>query len=115
MVVTIKTILAIFLILLMGCAGGAVRPDCSDDSIVAAQIYHLRTGQRTYIQKSADGTHSQAYAVIDGRNVPLRVFPAFSWYVLPSVEDDMGGGKGLTYTVDEFIRGHNFNRKQIAP
>ena len=101
--------------MLMGCAGGAVRPDCSDDSIVAATIYHLRTGNKTYIQKSADGTHAQAYAIINGKHVPLRVFPAFAWYVLPSVEDDMGGGKGLTYTLDEFIRGHNFNRKQIAP
>jgi len=101
-------VIALIVYLLMGCAGGAVRPNCADDSIVAAQIYHLRTGNRTYIQKSADGTHAQAYAVVDGRDVPLRVFPAFAWYVLPVGEDDMGGGKGLTYTVEEFIRGHKF-------
>jgi len=91
---------------ILGCAGGAVRPNCSDDTIVAATIWHLRTGDVTYAQKSVDGTHSQAYAIINGKHVPLRVFPAFAWYILPVGEDDMGGGKGQTYTVEEFIRSH---------
>jgi len=76
---------------------------------VAAQIYQLRTGYKTYIQKSYDGTHAQAYAIIEGKPVPLHVYPLFSWYVLPSGEDDMGGGKGKTYnTVDDFIYGHRY-------
>ena len=91
---------------LMGCAGGAVRPNCSDDSIVAATIFSLITGHKTYIQKSVKGDHAQAYAIINDRHVPLRVFPAFAWYVLPSKEDDLQGGRGQTYTVDEFIKGH---------
>ena len=106
----IGLVVVIFCILFMGCAGNAVRPNCSDDSVVAATIYHLRTGHKTYIQKSADGTHAQAYAVINGMDVPLRVFPAFNWYVLPGVEDDMAGGKGEAYTVDEFIKSHKFKR-----
>lgn len=102
---------SVWLVLLMGCATNAIKPDCSDDSIVAATIWHLRTGDKTYIQKSVAGDHAQAYAVINGRNVPLRVFPAFSWYVLPGVEDDMTNGKGETYTVYDFIQVHAFKGK----
>jgi len=62
------------LLWLMGCAGGAVRPDCADDSIVAAQIYSLRTGYKTYVQKSAKGDHAQAYAIINGKHItPARL------------------------------------------
>lgn len=108
---SLRTAIAFWLVALvayalMGCAGGAVRPNCADDSIVAAQIYQLRTGHKTYIVKSADGAHAQAYAIINGAETPLRVFPAFSWYILPVAADDLGGGRGEVYTVDEFIRGH---------
>jgi len=99
-------LIALVAYVLMGCAGGAVRPNCSDDSIVAAQIYSLRTGHKTYIQKSAMGDHAQAYAIINGKHVPIHVYPLFSWYVLPSKEDDLQGGRGQTYTVDEFIKKH---------
>ena len=101
---TVAAILIAYII--TGCAGGAVRPNCADDSIVAATIYHLRTGHKTYIQKSADGTHAQAFVIIGDRHVPLHVFPAFNWYVEPSSEDNLRGGKGDRYTVDEFIKGH---------
>ena len=98
--------------LFINCTTNTIRPDCSDDSIVAAQIYHLRTGYMTYIQKSVDGTHAQAYAIINGKNIPLRVFPSFAWYVLPSIEDGMGGGKGIKYTVNEFIESHSFKGRK---
>uniref|UniRef100_A0A6H1ZK28 Uncharacterized protein n=1 Tax=viral metagenome TaxID=1070528 RepID=A0A6H1ZK28_9ZZZZ len=105
-VILVGCVAAIVVYLLMGCAGGAVRPNCADDSIVAATIFNLRTGNKAYIVKSGDGRHAQAYAVVQGKHIPLHVFPLFGWYVLGSKPDDMVGGRGQTYTVDEFIRRH---------
>lgn len=95
---------------LMGCATTAVRPNCADDSAVAAMIWKLRTGDRTYIVKSKAGDHGQAYAVINGKHTPLHVYPLFEWYVGPSKEDDMKGGKGKIYkTVPDFIWAHRYD------
>lgn len=104
-------LIALVASLFISCAH-AVAPNCADDSIVAAEIYHMRTGRKTFIIKSQDGTHSQAYALINGVETPLHVYPLFKWYIMESQEDDLNGGRGKTYTVDEFIRVHGFRRSK---
>lgn len=95
------------MVYITGCASTIIRPNCADDSIVAATIWHLRTGDKTYIQKSGAGDHAQAYAVINGVDTPIHVFPLFGWYVEKSVEDNMKE-KGSIYSVYDFIKLHGF-------
>lgn len=100
-------VIAYICLLLMGCA--SVRTNCADESIVAAQIYQLRTGRQTFIAKSADGSHSMAFTRINGKRVWIMVSPRFAWDIRErDYPDDFVGGVGKVYTVEQFIKGHGF-------
>lgn len=100
----------ILLFFLYGCAT-FIPSNCADESIAAAEMYGLRTGHPTYIGKSADGTHAQAFALKDGKRVWLKIYPRFEWGVEEAGRDHFGGGLGKIYTVDEFKRGHGWINK----
>ena len=106
--------IALVAYLLMGCAHNFISTNCSDESIVAAQTYHRRTGRPTYIAKSADGTHAQAFTIKNGRRVWLYIYPRYQWAIyetdtsddFANTSDDFIGGIGHIYTVDEFLWVH---------
>ena len=105
--ILIGGVLALLVYLLMGCAHNYIPVNCSDESIVAAQVYHRRTGRPTFIAKSADGTHAQAFTESNGRRVWLYVYPRFRWGIYETdASDNFNGGIGNVYTVDKFIRSH---------
>jgi len=100
----IKYLLILFL--LTGCASTGWQAECADDALIAAQMFQRRLGYPTFIVKSKEGEHAQAYALIDGERVWIHMFPFFRWGVHTSKRDRMFGGEGMTYTIDEFIKGH---------
>jgi len=95
-----STLTILLSIIIVSCAG--VRVNCSDDSLVSAMVYSIRTGWSTFIAVSRDGSHAQAFVKKDGKRVWLHVYPAWQWTVAESAQDKMPGGVGKIYTRQEF-------------
>ena len=97
----------IVIFVLFGFIGGCattLRLDCKDDALVAATIYGLRTGEKTYIAISKDRMHVQAFAEKNGEKVWLHVCPTWQWSVFETEQDSTLNGIGFVYTKEQFIK-----------